>query len=807
MMPAIGYDFMKWISITIIIIILATSISSSSDWPLFKRDAVNSGISPDRVPDSPIILWSADIQRMETTPLVFQGLIYALTGNGSVNAMNQVTGELIWQSQLEGWVFQMSSLACNEGEIFAATDSGILAALDSRNGSVLWTRNLTDKRFESPINCIDGRVFLGEGSAYGTGEKRFFCFDEKGRECWNITRNTKGYQWCGASDAGSYLVFGGNDGVLFSVKRTDGKVVDELRLNDSKRLSFSREEPGRIRASTAFRDGFIYVTSEHSAEAGYAWKIRLNNDSGLFEDRGWSAPVGFSTSTPSVYCDRVYLGVGEHGHPGALICLNDSNGELIWSYSVEAGVKSSPAISTAHEMPRILFTTAQVDGLVYCIEDAGDSERLVWRLNPPDPGYILGGVAISDGRVYFGTEGDQLHGKLYCLAEDSKNDDKKSETKEDASAFTEGWPQFHSDPQHHGYSNCHAPRSNQTIWVSGDIGAQPGSSVSVADGAVYVNCVDNLTCLDRNSGEALWSYPFPAAGDFAFGFTPACCDGRVFFTSDRTYCLNASNGSELWSFAQSTGKPAIDASPAIAEGLVLVSDWDGHHYYCLDEETGEELWNFTVLGNAQSTAAVDCNRAVFAGWQWGLGGTIYCVNLRNGSLIWNISTDNSPCGSATISNGSVFMSTYSFNGDGDLLALSLDNGSILWTSQVSPTDSTPVVVDGRVYLCGGCEGFSTLHTYCFDALNGKLLWMTPKDLNIGDWRCSPAFSDGILFAGSPKFTEYAGLYALNSQTGEVIWSYPEAGSSPALADGILFSIGGGRVYAFGDDHSIRGNDR
>jgi len=347
--------------------------------------------------------------------------------------------------------------------------------------------------------------------------------------------------------------------------------------------------------------------------------------------------------------------------------------------------------------------------------------------------------------------------------------------------------------------------SNKTFWISGDIGAQPGSSVSVADGAVYVNCVDNLTCLDMDFGKVLWRYPFPAAGDFAFGFTPVYSNGRVFFTSDRTYCLNASDGSELWSFVQSTGKPAIDASPAIAEGRVLVSDWDGHHYYCLDEETGEELWNFTVLGNAQSTAAIDGNRAVFAGWQWGLGGTIYCVNLQNGSLIWNISTDNSPCGSAAISNATVFISTYSFNGDGDILALSLEDGSILWKAQVSPTDSTPAVVDGRVYLSGGCEGFSALHTYCFDALNGTLYWMTSKDPGIGDWRCSPAFSEGILFAGSPKFTEYAGLYALNSQTGEVIWSYPQAGSSPALADGILFSIGGGRVYAFGDDQSIRGN--
>jgi len=146
----------------------------------------------------------------------------------------------------------------------------------------------------------------------------------------------------------------------------------------------------------------------------------------------------------------------------------------------------------------------------------------------------------------------------------------------------------------------------------------------------------------------LWRFPFNASGDYAFGFTPVYSRGRVFFTSDRSYCLNASDGSMVWSFSQPTGKFAIDGSPAIADGRVIVSDWDGHHYYCLDEETGRERWNFTVEGNAQSTPAISQGRVVLAGWDWGLGGRIYCLHLENGSEIWNLATGNSPCGSAAI---------------------------------------------------------------------------------------------------------------------------------------------------------------
>ncbi|NPV62321.1 MAG: PQQ-binding-like beta-propeller repeat protein [Methanotrichaceae archaeon] len=777
----------------IFILLLASvfviSSASAEDWPLFKKDASNSGITQDPVPDDPVLIWSANIQRMETAPTISSNLVYALAGNGSVWAFDKETGRLKWRSQLEGWVFQMSPLASGGDRIFAATDSGLLAAFDALTGRLLWKQDLTDKRFEGPLNYIDGRIYLGEGSAYGLSQKRFFCLDQNGTECWNVTRSTKGYQWCGAAQAGDYLVFGQNDGRILSVNRLSGEVADELHLNDSSRLSFSRE-PGRIRASAAFKDGYIYTASEVSAEGGFAWKIGLDPDSGRFEDRGWSSSIGFSTSTPSVYNGRVYLGVGEHGHPGALVCLNDSSGDTIWTYPVEAGVKSSPSISSAHDSPRILFTTAQVDGYIYCIEDSGRNGTLLWKLNPPDPGYLLGGIALSEGRVYFGTEGDQHFGKLYCLGDEEGDE--------------EGWPQFHSNPQHLGYSTSSAPKSNRTAWISDVIGAQAGASVSVAGGKLFVNCISNITCLDQNSGKVLWTFPFNSSGDYAFGFTPVYSEGQVFFTSDRTYCLNASDGREIWSFSQPTGKFAVDGSPAAAGGKVVASDWDGHHYYCLDEETGDELWSFTVKGNAQSTPAIDQGKAVFGSWDWGMGGRIYCLDLDNGSEIWNLTTDNSPCGSAAIYGGVVYMATYNFEGEGDILALSLDRGSVLWKAAVSATDSTPAVADGRVYLCSGCEGFSDLVTYCFNASSGELIWNTPPEEKIGDWRCSPAYADGLLFAGRAQFTEYAGTLALNATTGDIVWSYPGGGSSPAVAGGMLFTAGSGRVYAFSDDLFISG---
>jgi len=126
---------------------------------------------------------------------------------------------------------------------------------------------------------------------------------------------------------------------------------------------------------------------------------------------------------------------------------------------------------------------------------------------------------------------------------------------------------------------------------------------------------------------------------------------------------------------------------------------------------------------------------------------------------------------------------------------------------VQRTDSTPALAYGNVYVSGGVEGITDLVTYCFNASDGTLLWSTSASDEIGSWKCSVAVADGKVFSGKPYFSfpvmDFVGTYALDFATGELIWSYPAGGSSPAVADGMVFTIGSGRVYAFRD--MIRGD--
>jgi outer membrane protein assembly factor BamB len=173
-----------------------------------------------------------------------------------------------------------------------------------------------------------------------------------------------------------------------------------------------------FRASLSYADGYVYTTSEQGQEYGFVWKVGFDEATGTFQNDGWSTQNGFSTSSPVVCNGRVYAGQGEHGYTGNFTCLDDTDGSVIWSYYFDAGIKSSPAVSMQGDDVYIYFTSAVENGSLYCLKDNGTEANLAWEFNPPeDDAYILQGAAISDGRVYFGTDG----GFLYCIEENDWN--------------------------------------------------------------------------------------------------------------------------------------------------------------------------------------------------------------------------------------------------------------------------------------------------------------------------------------------------------------------------------------------------
>ncbi len=1091
------------LSVILMISVMPLSAAAlDSNWHQFQKNEINIGVtcSPSPTEDAELA-WSAFTYGSEmgngidVTPIIAGDMVYIYAANGSIWAFDKTNGDLMWKNETTEGMLQTSTPAYGDGKIFVAANSGDLFAFDATTGDELWNVNVTDGNFECPITYFDHKIYIGEGLGGGVTTKYYYCYCDNGTRLWShATENTAGFLWCGASVVADYLVYATHEGKLISLYKENGTLTDEVDLTSD--LSFSRSDLGKVRASVTYHDGYVYATSEKGQSVGYVFKVGFNN--GTFIDDGWSTANGFSTSTPVVYDGCVYVGQGEHGFTGNLTCLNDSNGDILWSYFVDAGVKSSPAISIQDGKPYIYFTSAKTNGSLYCLDADG---TLAWEYNPPDSGYILQGAAISDGFVYFGTDG----GYVYCLNESTKIPDliptlltpatlcvnrsngitvtvkneggsaglfnislKHNETligintinmlkageekitefswtpastgafnltvavdpennieetnetnnvkfvnvtvgmavpdliptslmpltkiysnhsniisatvcnngfdnalafnvsfsangtvvdtasvpgltagvsttvsftwtplepgrhglciladcdseivefnetnnercknviveipkpdltipkialktvgyvgeenklgvkvanigllsaslfnvtleadgmllgeataplldagnstelefvwiptgtgehKLTATADSKGeveesdetnntltrtsvivtrkdWTQFHYDDTNTGFSPSIAPNTNETLWISDNIGVVDSTSMVIADGKVFVNCDNFLKAIDKHTGEVLWNASVATTTTGGSWLSPSYHDGKVFISGSVVYCINATDGSIIWEYALPA--PACNGGTTIADGRVFASDGSGLHYHCFDEETGEKLWNFTVSGYAQGTAAYTDGKVYFTSWPYGSGGYVYCVDSDTGTKMWSTHTTFEACGSPAVSNGIVYATNYNFYGDGGIYALNATNGSILWNKTIQRTDSTPAVAYGNVYVCGGCPGFSDVQTYCFNATTGELIWNTTASDGIGGWTCSVAVADGKVFVGKPEAGtgmsfDYAGTYALDAFTGNVVWSYPEGGSSPAVADGMVFTIGSGKVYAF-----------
>ncbi|ETA66945.1 parallel beta-helix repeat (two copies) [Methanolobus tindarius DSM 2278] len=348
------------------------------------------------------------------------------------------------------------------------------------------------------------------------------------------------------------------------------------------------------------------------------------------------------------------------------------------------------------------------------------------------------------------------------------------------------WYQFHKDVEHTGFYPGNAPDTNELLWVSAAIDAVTSSSPVVAEGKVFVNCDENglYATIDGPEIKALDMY----TGEYEGGYGSGSAD----YSSWASPCYYNGNVS-------CARYDSVNGGNMIVNGKVYVGDYSGSHYYCSYESNGTEIWSYKVNGNALVTPAYSEGMVYFSSCKMQENkGDLYCVDADTGELIWHKSVYNEPSGTASIYNDIVYFTKYNWNGDGGIYAMDKHDGTVLWEKTIRRTDSCPACAYGNIYLTGG---YSTRRVYCFNATTGETVWETDEDDDdLGGWSNSPAVAGGKVFVGKTKTSfSYDYTYALDAFSGEVLWSYNGGGASPAISDGIVYTIGDdGRVYAFGN---------
>ncbi|MFN2471674.1 MAG: PQQ-binding-like beta-propeller repeat protein [Gaiellaceae bacterium] len=180
-------------------------------------------------------------------------------------------------------------------------------------------------------------------------------------------------------------------------------------------------------------------------------------------------------------------------------------------------------------------------------------------------------------------------------------------------------------------------------------------------------------------------------------------------------------------------------------------------------------------------------------------GRLVALDARRGSAVWSSPTGRCAASSPAVSSFTVFAvflnrppcNATTEDLDGVLLALRARDGKERWRFALGPSETSPLVVDGRVYV-GDWRG----RIYSLDARTGRLLWTFRTG---GEVKGALAYADGKVYAGSYDHH----VYALDARTGRQVW---RAAAQQRLGPrGTFYStpaVSYGRVYIGSTDRKV-----
>jgi outer membrane protein assembly factor BamB len=208
---------------------------------------------------------------------------------------------------------------------------------------------------------------------------------------------------------------------------------------------------------------------------------------------------------------------------------------------------------------------------------------------------------------------------------------------------------------------------------------------------------------------------------------------------------------KLWTFR---ARSLVEFPPAVAYGRLFFANNDGI-FFAVDAATGKGDWHYSS-GRCQAESPAVADHLVFATF-----------------------LNKPPCNAS----GSSLT--------GEVVAFVAETGKIAWRRTIGPSETSPLVRDGTVYV-GDWNG----RVYALDEQTGRVEWT---------FQAGGQVKGGLAAAGNRVyFGAYdAKVYALNARTGKLVWT---ADAQPRLGHSASFystpAVAYDRVYIGGTDDKI-----
>lgn len=237
--------------------------------------------------------------------------------------------------------------------------------------------------------------------------------------------------------------------------------------------------------------------------------------------------------------------------------------------------------------------------------------------------------------------------------------------------------------------------------------------------------------------------------------------------------------------AGSSRRNRIAAAPIVADGRIYTID--GLSGLVATSTSGARLWavdltaQFDKGGNVSGGGLAYGGGRLFAATGYG---EVVALEPASGAVIWRQRFDAPVMGAPTVDNGVVYVS----GRDGSAFALTADAGKILWDIPGTPNGV------GMVGVAGPAVADTTV---LFPAAGGEVTAVM-KDGSARIWQSSVAgrrlgrvyasiadvTADPVIQGSTTYVGTSAGrTFAMNTETGALIWSAPEGALAPVLPVG------------------------
>jgi len=253
--------------------------------------------------------------------------------------------------------------------------------------------------------------------------------------------------------------------------------------------------------------------------------------------------------------------------------------------------------------------------------------------------------------------------------------------------------------------------SGAKLWHKAISGTYLWSNAAYENGQVFVVNFDGLLkAFDAATGNLDWSVQLP--GQYAFSAPPTASGGQVFVggagSGGTLYAVDESNGHVNWTNAVENGD---ESSPAVGGGGVYVSY--PCQVYSFAPITGQQRWHYS--GNCEGgggKTAVYSSKRLFSRDS----GNNLIFDSKTGNVVGPFSALTAPAVFKDASRTLIEVALW----NGVLSAINVATGEVLWTFKGDNSLVTaPLVINGNVI-----EGANSGNLYALDGDTGSVLWST-----------------------------------------------------------------------------------